>query len=436
MIINKDLYCLIGYPVSHSLSPTIHNSAFRDSCVEAVYTTMLVKPDDLVNSISMLRKLDAKGINVTMPHKERVTRFIDEIDETAKEIRAVNTIVNKEGRLKGYNTDASGAVDAVKSVMDELNGKRAIILGRGGMGRATAFGLGQEGMTTQLLGRDEMEEKSLSSAISDADLVCNCTPLGMSQGSTPIPKKLLRKELVVFDAVYVNGRTNLIRDAQRKGCKTIDGIQMLVNQGANSFKLWTGKYPNREVMLNAARKRMEENKRGGRKNIYFVGFSGSGKSNVGERVARKLRRKFVDIDEEISASYAQPIKDIFVSFGEGEFRKMEHREIGKVSERNGLVIAPGGGSVLIYENISRMKDSGTIIFLRAEPSTVYERLKGDGSRPLLAGADGAVELSKILREMNLRMPYYELARDLETITDGKSVDTVAKEAIGKLGDFE
>ena len=429
---NKELYCLIGYPVSHSLSPAIHNSAFRESRIKGIYTTMLVKPGELEDSISTLRRLNVKGINVTMPHKETVIRFVEEMDEVAGEIGAVNTIVNENGKLKGYNTDAVGAVEAVRSIVDELKGKRAVILGRGGMSRAVAFGLKQEGMKISQLGRDEMKVENLSSEIGNADLVCNCTPLGTSPGTTPIPKRLLKKELAIFDAVYINGKTDLIRDAASVGCKTVDGVQMLVNQGANSFRLWTGTNPNRELMLKEARKAMNINKKRRVKSIYFVGFMGSGKSSVGKEVARELGKRFVDTDDELSYNHSRTVREIFDAFGEEKFRKMEQKEIERLSKKDELVVASGGGSVLDYENIARMKDHGTLIFLRAEASTIFERLRGDESRPLLKGTDGTMEENEILRVLNARMPYYEFARDIEIITDEKSVYDVAKEAIKKL----
>lgn len=433
---NKDLYCLIGYPVSHSLSPAMHNSAFRDSCIEAVYTTMTVKPEELGSSISSLRKLNVKGVNVTMPLKEKVMQQIDSIDENAGKIGAVNTIVNEKGILKGYNTDALGGAEAVSSAMKDSRGKEAVILGRGGTARAIAFGLEKIGMHTQLLGRDAINGDDLSPIIKEADIVCNCTPIGMIQGATPIPKKLLRKDLVVFDAVYANEKTALIRDAEKGGCKTINGIQLLLNQGVHSFKLWTGVEPNRKIMSSAIKERIRINRQHLRRNIYFVGFMGSGKSSVGELSAKRIKRKFIDIDNEISTQLGSSIREIFDNFGEEEFRKIERREIERVSQNRGHVIAPGGGSVLNFENVSRMKNTGTVVFLSTKPSNLLSRLRREGSRPLMAGTDDELDPERIRALLKDRMPYYNLAKDLEIITDGKGVQSLANEVVQRIGDFE
>ena len=429
---NKDLFCLLGNPVDHSVSPAMHNAAFRDLGIHGIYTTMLVKDGELENSISALRGLNVRGINVTMPFKEEVIKFIDGIDTPAREVRAVNTIVNENGKLIGYNTDILGGVEAVLSVINDLKGKKAVILGKGGAGRALSYGLGKQGMKTLTLGRTEMVEDNLAVLIDDADLICNCTPLGMTTGFTPVPKRLLRKKMVIFDAVYGNGVTDLIRDAKEMGCRTVDGLRMLVDQGASSLKLWMGIEPNREVMLKAANDGIKKIRDRKWRNIYFVGFMGTGKSSVGAKVADILKRKFVDTDLEISTQTGLPISGIFKNLGEQEFRRIERDEIEKSCRESGLVVSPGGGSVLNFENVSEMKEHGSIILLKANANTIYSRVKAEYSRPLLEGENGGIDNVKLLNEMERRAPYYLLARDIEIVTDDKSIETVAREVIQKM----
>ncbi len=429
---NRDLYCLIGDPVAHSLSPVMHNRAFEQSNLSAVYTTMLVRSEELEGGISSLRKLNVSGFNVTMPLKERMVEFVDSIDETAKKVRAVNTVVARDGKFTGYNTDGVGAVEAIRDVMKDLKGKRALILGKGGAGRAVAFGLAGEGMNTSVLGRNEMSEEELGREIENSDLLCNCTPIGMSSETTPVPAILLRKDLVVFDAVYREGATVLIRDARRSGCETIDGIQMLVNQGASSFRLWTGIEPNRSAMLESVYRRIRENSERQERNIFFIGFSGTGKSSVGKRVAMKLGRDFVDTDEVISGDNGLSVKEIFEKYGEDQFRSMELKTIKSASERRRVVVATGGGSVLNFENVFRMKESGTVVLLTSDPSSIYARLKDGEYRPILAGPGAVVDHSRILEEMSARKPYYDLSADLKIVTDGKSLEKVTNEVLGKL----
>lgn len=433
MITNKSLYCLIGDPVSHSISPSIQNYAFRRSCIDAVYFPIKVKSGELGRYIGILRELDVKGMNVTMPHKMEVIRYIDKLDETAQKIGAVNTIVNDAGSLKGYNTDATGTVEAIREALGDVKGKKATILGRGGMARAVSFGLERGGVETKMLGRKEMGEESIGREIKDSDIVCNCTPIGMNEEPSPIPSTLMRKNLLVVDAAYGTSKTEMIRKAEMRGCRTITGLQLLVNQGANAFKLWTGLVPDKEGMMESARSSISEIKRRGRRNVYLVGFMGSGKSSAGQLIAKTLKMEFVDTDNLISKEFGSRVKNIIEGLGEYEFRKIEKKTIKALSTRRGTVVATGGGAVLSYNNVCRMKESGVIVLLGVSPATVMERLKGDFSHPLLNGSRGEIDYQKIENLLSARKRYYDIAKDAEVDTDGKRVEDVADEIIREIG---
>jgi len=253
------LYGVIGNPVRHSLSPVIHNGAFKRLGWNAVYLAFEVK--HVERALEGIRGLGLKGVSVTLPFKTEVIPFLDKIEGLAKKIGAVNTIVNREGKLVGFNTDCSGALEALEEKMD-LEGKRVVLLGAGGAGRAIGFGLKERGCQLIIANRSRDRGETLSRELKcyfipmssfvkmkagelQADVVINTTSLGMvpQERETPIPKKLLRKGMVVMDIVYEPLQTKLLREAKEKGCLTINGLEMFIRQGATQFEIWTGRKP-------------------------------------------------------------------------------------------------------------------------------------------------------------------------------------------------
>ncbi len=261
---------LIGYPVEHSLSPVMHNSAFEALELDYCYVTFSVEPSRLEEAIKGIRALGIAGINVTVPHKEAVMKFLDRIDDEAKEIGAVNTVVNKEGLLIGYNTDGRGFMASLNENCYSPQGKRVFIVGAGGASKAVAYYLSKE--ASELFIYDIDRQKSLNlvnhlkghvkvtgakitvaediSTIREANIVINATPLGLKpEDPSPVDIELLHKDQIVCDLIYKE--TRLLREASLKGCQTIDGLGMLLWQGVFAFELWTGKKPPVEVMRKA-----------------------------------------------------------------------------------------------------------------------------------------------------------------------------------------
>jgi shikimate dehydrogenase len=253
------LYGIIGNPVQHSLSPILHNGAFKRLGWNAVYLVFEVK--NLEEALRGIRGLGVRGVSVTIPFKTEVIPFLDKVKGLAKKIGAVNTIVNRGGKLIGYNTDCDGALEALEEKMN-LRGKRVVLLGAGGAARAIGFGL--KGRDCQLIiaNRSKKKGEGLSKELGcdylpisslvrmkagelEADVIINATSLGMvpRDGETPIPKKLLRKGMMVMDIVYEPLQTKLLREAKEKGCLTINGLEMLIRQGVAQFLIWTGKRP-------------------------------------------------------------------------------------------------------------------------------------------------------------------------------------------------
>jgi shikimate dehydrogenase len=267
---NLKFVALIGDPVAHSVSPAMQNAAFKALGLNYVYLAFRVPAAALSDAINGIRGLWLRGANITIPHKTAVLPLLDEIDELVKRIGAVNTIVNNDGRLIGHNTDAPGFLAALKSSGFEPKGQKAVVLGAGGAARAGVFALRDAGANVAIVNRSpeaaialaretgasasELSESGLRSAMAGASLIVNATCVGMSPDvdSTPLPAHLLRPGLVVFDTVYRPRRTRLLKEAAAAGCTAIGGLDMLIEQGALAFTLWTGNNAPRDIMHQAA----------------------------------------------------------------------------------------------------------------------------------------------------------------------------------------
>jgi len=250
---NTKICCLIGDPVEHSLSPLIHNAGYQALGINYAYVSFQVS--DIKQAIEGIRGLGIRGVSVTIPHKISAVKYIDKIDPLAEEVGAINTIVNDDGVLAGYNTDGDGALQALEEVTT-LKGKKAVLIGSGGAALAIAFGLKARGVKLVVLNRTEEKAGRLAkrvnaegfgglqklSEISSADILINATPLGMSPKTDQsiIPKDLLHNRLTVFDVVYNPRDTRLLIEARERGCAVVYGYKMLLYQAVKQFELFTG----------------------------------------------------------------------------------------------------------------------------------------------------------------------------------------------------
>jgi len=267
-----NILCVIGHPIEHSMSPVMHNAALNDLSLDYVYLAFDVPPPDLEKAILGYKKGNVKGINVTIPHKEAIIHYLDELDTLSKQIGAVNTVKNEGGVLLGRNTDALGAKQALIDAGFKIKGKKALILGAGGAARAVSFALTekieeiiicnrteeraiklakelQDKTKIKATGKD-MSEKTLRTLVYSVDILINTTPIGMYPeiDISPISKDLLNENLFVFDIIYNPLQTQLLKDAKEIGSKTLNGLDMFINQGALAFEWWTGKKPNVKLM--------------------------------------------------------------------------------------------------------------------------------------------------------------------------------------------
>ncbi len=268
------IYCVLGNPVAHSMGPAMHNAAFAAAGVNGVYVAFCVS--DIAAAVKGMRALDIGGASVTIPHKVNIMDHLDTVDEDARRIGAVNTIVNREGRLTGHNSDWRGATRALLE-KTSIDGRTVMIIGAGGAARAVAYGIVREGGRPVIASRTVEKAKALAGdlggdalslsdgASCDWDILINTTPVGMAPGIdfSPVPVEWLKPRRVVMDIVYNPLKTRLLREAGERGCETIDGLAMFVYQGAYQFETWTGQTAPVGVMRQTVAAALKKSKRDG-----------------------------------------------------------------------------------------------------------------------------------------------------------------------------
>ena len=264
------LYCIFGSPVSHSVSPVMHNAAFREAGLNAVY--LAFEPSSIEGAIRSMRELGIRGASITIPFKIEALRHVDTVDPLAAEIGSINTLVNSDGSLAGHNTDGPGAATALERGNVRIEGSTCLVIGNGGSARAIAATLAARGARIIITGRNPERIRGLAAALRPAeparavgldaldrglmdavDVIINTTPVGMTPhaDAMPFPENLLAPRHTVFDIVYAPHETRLLSAARSRGCAVVHGIEMLLHQGARQFELWTGLTAPVEVMRRA-----------------------------------------------------------------------------------------------------------------------------------------------------------------------------------------
>ncbi len=257
---------IIGDPVEHSLSPAMHNKAYEALGIddEFVYVGSRVKIEDVKYVVTAMKAMDIRGLTCTMPHKIEIMKYLEKqyIDPIALKIGAVNTVVNDNGILKGYNTDWFGVSTPLEKLI-ELKGKSVAMLGAGGVARAMAYAVSSRGAFFTVFNRTSEKAEDLSRGfgglarsykdiayVQDMDIILNATSLGMAlrENETPLPKQYITKKQIVFDAIYAPFETRLLREASEQGAKIIHGAEMLLYQGTAQFELYTGRKAPEDVM--------------------------------------------------------------------------------------------------------------------------------------------------------------------------------------------
>lgn len=407
-------YGLIGEHLKHSYSCEIHAQI-----ADYEYELHEIPPSGLGG---FLKKREFNAINVTIPYKQDVIPYLDEISDTAKRIGAVNTIVNRNGRLYGDNTDFAGMLALAKHIGVDMKGKKVLILGTGGasktghalaeyMGAQSVFYVSRSGKDGSISYEQAVTEHS------DAQIIINATPVGMfpKQDGRPIDISAFPKLEGVIDAIYNPLRTNLILDAQERGIPAEGGLYMLSAQAVHASAVFRD-IPLDESLVDKAFKSVKNDKQ----SIVLIGMPSSGKTTVGRILAEKCGKQLADTDEYIVRKIGMPISDFFAKHGEAEFRKIEKETVAELSATGGRIIATGGGAVLDAENVRALKQNGVLVFLDRRP----ENLIATDDRPL---ASRRSALEKLYAERyDIYCAAAELHIDANTTPEAEA-DAILKE---------
>ncbi len=402
-------YACIGEHLRHSFSKEVHNAL-----ADYEYEIREIPKDELD---AFMKSGDFLGINVTIPYKEAVIPYLYEIDEAAKSIGAVNTIVNKNGRLFGYNTDFYGMCELFSHANVNPRGKKCAILGSGGTAKTAAAVLNSLGASEVLtvsrtekkgaVGYSELYEKH-----EDCDIIVNTTPVGMfpNTQNSPVDLEKFPKLSGVIDAVYNPLKTELVSSAKKRGIPASGGLFMLVAQAVRASELFTGKSYETGTLERVYRKIESE-----KENIVLIGMPSSGKSTVGKELSRALGRKLYDSDDLIEQKHGK-ISEIFTKSGEEVFREYESEAIEELSQKTGIIIATGGGAVLRQKNVETLKKNGKLFFL----DRALEDLTPTDDRPLSSSYEA---LKKRYEE---RYPIYNEACDFKIKVSGEPSSVAEK----------
>ncbi len=392
-------YGCIGKKLTHSFSKEIHAKLY-----EYDYKLIELSEEEIK---SFFEKKEFEAINVTIPYKETVIPYLDVISEIAKKIGAVNTIVKKDGKLYGYNTDYYGMKALINKIGISLQNKKVLILGTGGTSKTARVVAKDLGASDSLVVSRRKREgvityEEAKELHSDAEIIINTTPSGMYPDcdSKPIQLSLFSCLEGVVDAVYNPLSTNLVSEAKKKGIKAEGGLYMLVMQAVVAAEKFLDTQIPKEK-ANAVFAEIFASK----ENIVLTGMPGSGKSTVG-RLLNLDGFTFVDTDAEIEKRCGCTIKELIGSKGEQYFRDLESEVIHDISSKNAQIIATGGGAVLREENITCLKRNGRIFFLNAD----IERLRATADRPL---SDTDEKIKQLYTE---RLGIYQSTADI-TVPD-------------------
>ena len=409
---HKMKYGCIGRRLTHSFSKEIHAHLSDYS-----YELKELEPSEVRE---FMTEKDFLAINVTIPYKETVIPYLSEIDPHAAKIGAVNTVVKRDGKLYGYNTDFYGMSELIRHTGIEIKGRTAAILGTGGTSKTafavlSALGAKKLLIVSRTPENGEISYSQLAEMSGEVEIIVNTTPVGMfPKGEERILDLSIFKRLEgVIDAVYNPLCTNLVLDARALGVKSEGGLYMLVAQGVRASELFLGiEYPEGTC------ERVYRQIFGEKENIVLIGMPTSGKSAVGKALSTLTGRMLLDTDELIESECGADIPTIFKNEKEEGFRRIEEHIIRQISQENGKIIATGGGIVEKSINIHLLKMNGRLYYLAAE----RDRLFPDSGRPLSSTEE---DLDRLYRR---RQPLYTASADA-TVTPCESVTQTAEKII-------
>ena len=363
----KHMKCgLLGEHLGHSFSPQIHRELANYS-----YELCELRPEEL-GAFVQSGTLDA--FNVTIPYKKDVMPFLDEIAPEALAIGAVNTVVNRDGKLYGYNTDYFGFDYMVTASSVDVSGKKALVFGAGGASATVCAVLRDRGVSELVVVGIEDNHPEFLAKHTDAAIIANATPVGMypNTGKSPVDLSLFPHCVGVFDVIYNPTRTALVLDAEARGITAVNGLPMLVAQAVKAYEFFTGKTAEKGCIEQITAKISRDTR-----NLILIGMPGCGKSTVGKRLAEKTGRSFFDADTEFELMHGMTPAHAIETLGEDTFRQMEHQTLCELGKKSASVIACGGGVITRDYNYAPLHQNGVILFLDRD----LDKLATEG-RPL------------------------------------------------------
>lgn len=397
---------LLGRKLGHSYSPQIHAQL-----ADYEYSLFEIEPEQLCD---FLKNGEFTGINVTMPYKKDVAALCDILTDRAQKLGAVNTVVRRsDGTLIGHNTDYFGFLSMLQRTGLDVSGKKVLVLGTGGASATAVAVLGELGGNVIVVSRKGENNYDNLEKHSDASIIVNATPVGMypNVGVSPIDLDQFTRLEGVLDVVYNPARTQLLLDAEAKGLIWENGLWMLVAQAKESAEWFSGQQIDDSFIAkihNVLRRQME--------NIVLIGMPGCGKTTIGKELARRMYKKFVDIDAEIERQAGMSIPEIFSARGEGDFRELESQVLKEIGKQSGFVIATGGGCVTREVNYDSLHQNGRIFWIQRE----VEILPTEG-RPLS-------HKNKLAEMYEKRRPLYESFAD-GVVKNDTTIDAVVEAII-------
>ncbi len=385
-------YGLIGEKLGHSFSKDIHERI-------ADYTFDLI-PLSKEEFKTFMEKKEFTALNVTIPYKKDVIPYLDEMDEHAKAIGAVNTIVNRDGKLKGYNTDFTGFLYMVKKHNVHMEGKKVLIIGNGGASAAIQAVVQHESAGSMVIvdvvpGNGAISYDEMFSSHLDAEIIINTSPIGMYPriGNAPIDISMFHKCEAVLDVIYNPILTRLCFEAQEMDIKRVNGLEMLIAQAKQSVEFFLDKSIDNQIIDDIYQDMLRE-----RCNIVLIGMPSAGKTTIGKMLENRMQKEFIDLDDIIIEKAGKSIPEIFEESGEAGFRAIETEAAIEVSKLNNKIIATGGGTIKHKVNMDYLRQNGITIFIDRD---VDKLISSDPNRPLSKSTDA---LEKMHAE---RLPLYQ-----------------------------
>lgn len=429
----KSKFGLIGNKISYSFSPFIHGEYFKDRGINGEYKLFSIEENELEKNLDYFQDNSYGGLNVTIPYKGDIIKYMDLLSSEAQKIGAVNTIKFFDGKWHGYNTDYYGIIETFKRNRVKVEGEKVLVLGSGGGSKAVITALNDLGAeNVVVISRKGISENEVFmdnyeniDKYNDFSILVNTTPVGTfpNMDESPLEERYVSNRKFVFDLIYNPWRTKLIQYAENNSIGSSNGLFMLVVQALRAQEIWRGdkvesddikkiyEITEREVIKN--------------RNIVLIGMPGAGKSTIAKMLGNRLSREVVECDMEIEERSNRSISEIFKN-GEDSFRKIEKEVVKDCSLLNNSIISTGGGVVKDEDNIFNLKHNGVTIFIDRDIDEIFKSIYGTDERPLFKDFESLKNLQKERRGLYLRAADYTVENNGDILGTIEEIEKILK----------